>query len=130
MTATAPISEAGMARAMISVERSERRKNHTTSDASKVPSMRCCFSELTMSRMNEASLETIVRVKPGGNCGSISLTSFSWTRSTIATVLALATLMTAMPTVMAPLKRASWRLSVRPSSSSAISLRRTAMPLR
>ncbi len=124
----APVSETGMASATISVERIERRKNHTTSAASSVPSIRCSLSELTISRMNTASLETVVILMPGGSCGSISFASFSLMRSTMATVLALATLTTPRPTVISPLKRASWRLSVRPSSSSATSLSRMVAP--
>ena len=115
---------AWMSLKMMIVERTDCRKIQTTSAASSVPSSRCCFSEFTISRMNTASLETMLIRMPGGSCGSISLASFSLMRSTMATVLALVTLTTPMPIVVSPLKRASWRLSVSPSSSSARSASR------
>ena len=126
----APISETGIASATIRVERSERRKNQTTNEAKSVPSSRCSLSELTISRMNTASLETTLIFKPGGSCGSISVASLCWIRSTMATVLALVTLTMPRPTVSSPLKRASWRLSVRPSVTSATSESLIGAPLR
>ena len=121
----APASDTGIASEMISVERTERRKTHTTSAASRVPSMRCSLRESTISMMNTASLETTDRLMPGGRAGRSSVSRRSWMRSVMATVLALAILTMPRPTVVWPLKRASWRLSARPSSMFATSPRRT-----
>ena len=113
---------------MITVERKLFRNSHTMSAASSVPSIRWFFSAATIAPMKILSLCTMCSSRPGGSCGRTSLSMRSSTRSMISTVLVFGTLTMPMPTAGLPFRRASCRLSVRPSSISAMSRSRTGAP--
>ncbi len=114
------ISDTGMAKAVIIVERQSRRKTNTTMAASSMPSSSTCWVARKLARVSSTEEKMRVKVTPLWSFSSLAIALM--TASSTPTSLESRVFMTWKPTTGAPFRRAKPRTSLAPSPTSATSV--------
>ena len=126
MTKNVGISDIGMAKAVIRVERQSRRNSSTTRAARNMPSIRTCRVALKLSRVSSTVAKMRVNLIPGWTFSIFA--SSAITSSSTATSLDSRVFITWKPTTGRPLSLAKPRTSDAPSPMSATSVSFTKRP--